>query len=85
MTLMSGSALLHYRPWRRPIKVGSTSALLIHATVDLAVGGQPPNEGVMSPAPRSPQWPDEAWVRWGANQSPDTDRWFSMTHYSRFV
>ena len=39
----------------------------------------------MSPALRSSGWHDGAWVRWGANRSPDADRWFAMTRYSRFV
>ena len=39
----------------------------------------------MSPAPWSSHLSDGAWVRWGANRSPDTDRWFAMTQYSRFV
>ena len=41
--------------------------------------------GTMSPAPRPTAWTDGAWVRWGANRSPDADRWFAMTRYSRFV
>ena len=40
---------------------------------------------IMSPAPRSSHWSDGAWVSWGANRSPDADRWFAMTRYSRFV
>ena len=82
---MLGSALLRYRPWGWLIRVGSTSVPPTCATASLAVGGQQPNEGVMSLAPQSSHWPDEAWVRRGANQSPDTDRWFAMTRYSRFV
>ena len=39
----------------------------------------------LSPAPRPTAWTDRAWVRWGANRSPDVDRWFAMTRYSRFV
>ena len=39
----------------------------------------------MSPAPRSSRWSDGAWVSWGANWSPDADRWFAMTRYLRFV
>ena len=39
----------------------------------------------VSPAPRLMAWTDGAWVRWGANRSPDADRWFAMTRYSRFV
>ena len=67
------SALLRYKPWGQPTIAGSMSALLTHITASLAVGGQPPNRRVMSPALRSSQWPDEAWVRRGANQSPDAD------------
>ena len=39
----------------------------------------------LSPALRPSAWHDGAWVRWGANRSPDADRWFAMTRYSRFV
>ena len=81
----SGSASLPYR-LRGPLtRAASTSAPPTHATASLAVVGQQPNGGVMSPAPRSSGWYDGAWVRWGANRSPDADRWFGMTRYSRFV
>ena len=81
----SGNASLPYKPRELLTKAGSTSAPPTRATASLAVVGQPPNGGVMSPAPRLTAWTDGAWVRWGANRSPDADRWFSMTRYSRFV
>ena len=82
---MSGSASPPCRPREPPTRVGSTSVPLTRATASLAVVGQPPNGGVMSPAPRPTAWIDGAWVRWRANRSPDADRWFAMTRYSKIV
>ena len=81
----SGNASLPCKPQELPTRAASTSALLTRATGSLAVVGQLPNGGVMSPAPRSSAWQDGAWVRWGANRSPDADRWFAMTRYSRVM
>ena len=57
-----------------PVLAGDVTTQLEHEALDS-----------MSLAPRPTAWTDGAWVRWGANRSPDADRWFAMMRYSKFV